>query len=226
MAVISGPAVDRNAGTVPAALHLVMTMRYGFSESGPMSSLPSNRRNGAADLADDDETQIDLLLARVFPDTSRPAPLKAAPAPGPTSPVDPTAPTHLTMSSPAPAQPRPASAAVGAHPAPRTAVAAAAPRPARFRNPSLPDIATSLLRLSPAFIAAVAEATPKARRTKVPYILALGVVAVVGIIGQDGPSRTFLVDRLNSMDTGVIQSSAPSVERIPSELTGPSVANP
>ena len=58
-------------------------------------------------------------------------------------------------------------------------------------DPSRADVLTSLLTLTPAFLDALKKVAPKKRRSKVPYVIALALLAVVAVLGADASTREF-----------------------------------
>jgi hypothetical protein len=51
---------------------------------------------------------------------------------------------------------------------------------------------TALLTLPPGFIEALRKVVPKRRRAKVPYVVGVGLLAVVGILAADASTRDYL----------------------------------
>jgi hypothetical protein len=72
-----------------------------------------------------------------------------------------------------------------------------APVAAFARGPcqSITAIPTRLLVLSPAFRSALKELAPKRRRAKIPYVILLGLITVVAVLGADRPTRDFAVTK-------------------------------
>jgi hypothetical protein len=60
---------------------------------------------------------------------------------------------------------------------------------------TLTDIQTALVRLSPAFVAAVKKAAGRRRRAKLPYIVGLAVLAMIAVLGADRSTREFARER-------------------------------
>lgn len=53
------------------------------------------------------------------------------------------------------------------------------------------EMPTSLLTLTPAFMTAMKTLAPKKRRSKIPAVIALAILAVVAVLGVDAPTREF-----------------------------------
>src|SRR5271165_5099152 len=89
----------------------------------------------------------------------------------------------------------PASRANGAASAPASSKPGAPPvshkRPAQSQAPAPDptgepvDVDTGLHTLSPEFLAALRKVVPRKRRAKLPYIVGLGLLAVVVVVGAD-----------------------------------------
>lgn len=57
------------------------------------------------------------------------------------------------------------------------------------------DVDSALHTLSPEFLAALRKVVPRKRRAKLPYIVGLGLLAVVVVVGVDPQTREFLATR-------------------------------
>jgi hypothetical protein len=67
---------------------------------------------------------------------------------------------------------------------------------------------SGLVRLSPAFLEALRKVVPRRRRGKLPYIVSLGLLAVVGVVGADRSTREFIEERWHHAPSGVARASA------------------
>jgi hypothetical protein len=53
--------------------------------------------------------------------------------------------------------------------------------------------------LSPAFLEAVKNIAPKRRASRVPFVIGLGMAAVVAFLATDAPTREFISTRWHSV---------------------------
>jgi hypothetical protein len=54
---------------------------------------------------------------------------------------------------------------------------------------------SAVVTLSPAFLEALRKVVPRRRRAKLPYIIGVGLLAVVGVVGADRSTREFMAER-------------------------------
>jgi hypothetical protein len=110
------------------------------------------------------------------------------------------------VATPAPAPLRMMQAVVLPAPTPQPPLEEPAPEPAppkpapvvrcdglRMSAASITGIHTRVLTLTPAFHEALKQLAPKRRSSKIPYVVVLGLVAIVAVLGADRTTRDFLV---------------------------------
>ncbi len=85
----------------------------------------------------------------------------------------------------------------------------------RFKTLSLPDVSTSLLKLSPEFIAAIADVTPQQRRSRIPYVIVLGLFFIVAVLAFDPPTRTFLIELISGPTQVEPSATDPATSAVP-----------
>jgi hypothetical protein len=93
-----------------------------------------------------------------------------------------------------------------------------APAPAtggRERFASISGVPTELLTLTPAFMDALRKVAPKKRRAKIPYVIALGLVAVLVMLGADPSTREFGLSKLAAFRSTPAAAPAPAPEPAP-----------
>lgn len=85
-------------------------------------------------------------------------------------------------------------------------------RAPRGRLPSLP---TELLSVSPAFIAQLrSELAPKRKGARLRFVLALMLLAVVGVLGSDRSTREFVIDKSEVLTARYFQSRRVAAEPV------------
>jgi hypothetical protein len=80
----------------------------------------------------------------------------------------------------------------------------------RERLASISGVPTELLTLTPAFMDALRKVAPKKRRSKIPYVIALGLLAFVVMLGADPSTREFGLSKLAASRT--TPAAAPATE--------------
>jgi hypothetical protein len=94
---------------------------------------------------------------------------------------------------------------------------------------------TGLVTLPPAFLEALRRVVPRRRRAKLPYVVGLGLLAVVGVLGMDGSTREFMAERWHRAPGVVLRAALPpqkaeptKADRIvpPAATSDPRVDNP
>jgi hypothetical protein len=83
---------------------------------------------------------------------------------------------------------------------------------------SLHDVDTSLLTLSPELLASVRRLAPGKRRKKVPTVVALGLLAILGVLGADRATRDFVLARASDV-TARWRHQSPAVAHVRADET-------
>jgi hypothetical protein len=89
----------------------------------------------------------------------------------------------------------------------------------RERLASISGVPTELLTLTPAFMDALRKVAPKKRRSKIPYVIALGVLAFLVMLGADASTREFGLSKLAALRSTPAAAPAPAPEAIPTAVT-------
>jgi hypothetical protein len=100
-------------------------------------------------------------------------------------------------------------------------------RPPESMHPPNPSVDTESIVLSPEFLAAIRGIVPRRRRAKLPYIVAAGLLAVVGALAADGSTREVIAGRWRHAPVATATATAMvTVDRPPAiaPTPAPSVA--
>jgi hypothetical protein len=91
----------------------------------------------------------------------------------------------------------------------------------RARLASISGVPTELLTLTPAFMDALRKVAPKKRRSKIPYVIALGVLAFLVMLGADASTREFGLSKLAALRStpAATPAAAPAPEAVPTAVT-------
>jgi hypothetical protein len=89
----------------------------------------------------------------------------------------------------------------------------------RERFSSISGVPTELLTLTPAFLDALRKVAPKKRRSKIPYVIALGLLAFVVMLGADPSTREFGRSKLAAFRSTPAAAPAPEAAPITTAVT-------
>jgi hypothetical protein len=92
------------------------------------------------------------------------------------------------------------------HPAPP--IAPTALPSSASSSTGIDSTATGLVTLPPAFLEALRRVVPRRRRAKLPYVVGLGLLAVVGVLGNDLSTREFIAERWHHAPIGAPHAAA------------------